>query len=56
MVVVSADGKSYTWGTYSATDPVAESVTLTANPTSITEGGGHQLSQLHLKIRILLVM
>lgn len=44
MVVVSADGKSYTWGTYSATDPVAESVTLTANPTSITEGGASTLT------------
>lgn len=44
MVVVSANGKSYTWGTYSATDPVAESVTLTANPTSITEGGASTLT------------
>lgn len=44
MVVVSADGKSYTWGTYSATAPVAESVTLTAKPTSITEGGASTLT------------
>lgn len=44
LIKVSADGNSYTWSTYSDSNSVAQSVSLTASPATVTSGGSTKLT------------
>lgn len=44
LIKVSADGNSYIWSTYSDSNSVAQSVTLTASPKTVTSGGSTKLT------------